>query len=280
MEWYAHCLGWLADHRATRGCTVVALGGGVIGDLAGFVAATYMRGVKLLGIPTTLLAQVDSSVGGKVGLDLPQGKNLVGAFHPAAEVRIAVDVLATLPERQWRNGMAEVWKYGFIGNASLVDTLFRAPSIPPADEWRPLVEVCVAQKAHVVEHDEFETTGLRATLNYGHTIGHAIEKLLGYEELLHGEAIAIGMVLEAVLGERLGVTAPGTSALVRRAMDHAGLPIWHPILNDCNRLVDAMRLDKKASADGLAFSLLTEVGHCKLVRGVGTDEVRAILGDH
>lgn len=274
---YSQCLSWLASERASRKATVVALGGGVIGDLGGFVAATYMRGVRFLQIPTTLLAQVDSSVGGKVGIDLPEGKNLAGAFLPPSEVRLSVEVLESLPARQFANGMAEVWKYGLIMDADFFAALDQDPLSAGHPNLAAAVNRCVRLKADVVEQDEFETTGLRAILNFGHTIGHALETVTGYEALLHGEAIAVGMVLEARLGERLGLTPPGTEATVRAAMRKSDLPTDHRATGDVDAMVEAMRRDKKASEGSLAFSLLTKIGECKLVEGVDEAAVRAVL---
>lgn len=269
LEHFGKALGWLAQNRASRRTTVVALGGGVVGDLAGFVAAAYMRGVPCLQIPTTLLAMVDSSVGGKVAVDLPEGKNLAGAFWPPSEVRIPFDALSTLPERQKVNGMAEVLKYGFIMDAPLLER--------PLDDIRATVLRCVALKAQVVEEDEHETNGRRAILNFGHTVGHAIERLTGYGPILHGEAISVGMVVEAVLGERLGITLKGTADAVRQTLHGYGLPTEHPIVRETEPMLAAMRGDKKAVAGRLAFSLLTRVGDCKLVADVPEVEVRQIL---
>lgn len=267
LDAFGRALGWLASQGASRRTTVVALGGGVIGDLAGFVAAAYMRGVPFLQIPTTLLAMVDSSVGGKVAIDLPEGKNLAGAFWPPSEVRLPLDALKTLPTRQLTNGMSEVLKYGFIMDAPLLDAPFNAD----------LILRCVALKAQVVEEDEHETTGRRAILNFGHTVGHAIERLTGYGPVLHGEAIAVGMVVEAMLGERIGLTASGTSERVRAILAKAGLPTKHPILREIGPMLAAMRGDKKAVGGRLAFSLLESVGSCKLVSDVPEDDVRRVL---
>lgn len=279
LEAYAQCLSWLASERASRKATVVALGGGVVGDLGGFVAATYMRGVRFLQIPTTLLAQVDSSVGGKVGIDLPEGKNLAGAFLPPSEVRLSVEVLDSLPERQFANGMAEVLKYGLILDQEFFAQLDRDPLTAGHPQLAGAVARCVQMKADVVEQDEFETTGLRAILNFGHTIGHALETVTGYEALLHGEAISVGMILEAELGEKLGITAPGTTEAVREAMRKSNLPTEHPAVHDVDAMVEAMRRDKKASEGSLAFSLLTRIGECKLMEGVDESAVRAVLGE-
>lgn len=263
---------WLLAQGANRSSTVVAFGGGVVGDVAGFVAASYMRGVRLLQVPTTLLAQVDSSIGGKVGVDLPSGKNLVGAFWQPAEVRVCEELLSTLSERQFQNGMAEVWKYSFILDAPLFERMLSR--VPPT--MAEIVRRCIELKAKVVEADEFETTGERAILNFGHTAGHAIEQVTGYGPVLHGEAIAAGMVFEAKLGERLGITAPGTSDQVRKALSSIPpLPNGWP--SDKEALLAAMKRDKKAKESGMAFSLLTHIGECKLVTGVSEADVRAVL---
>jgi len=274
---FGRALEWLATAGASRRSTLVALGGGVVGDLAGFVAASYMRGIPYIQIPTTLLAQVDSSVGGKVGVDLPQGKNLAGAFHPPVEVRLCAEALATLPERQFVNGVAEVCKYGFIMDAPLSDRLSTSRLSPASPDLAEVVTRCIQHKADVVERDEFERHGIRATLNFGHTVGHALEQVLGYEELLHGEAISIGMVVEAELGERLGVTPPGTKKAVEACLIQQGLPTHSPVLHKVDPLIVAMRRDKKARDGRLAFSLLTHMGGCKLFDAVDESEVRAAI---
>jgi len=278
VEVYEKCLRWLAESRATRKSTIVALGGGVIGDLAGFVAATYMRGVSFIQIPTSLLAQVDSSVGGKVGIDLQEGKNLVGAFYPPIEVRLSLDILAKLPPRQFINGMAEVWKYGAIMDSPLFDELSR--SIVTAEDPRlaDIVQRCIELKAQVVEADEFETTGVRAILNFGHTVAHAVESLTGYGPVLHGEAVAIGMAVEAELGVRLGITPKEAEEALKEQLQKQGLPITHPVLRDTEAMVNTMRKDKKVTTGELAFSLITKIGGCKLIEGVNDGVVREILG--
>ena len=270
-------LSWLANTRASRKTTVVALGGGVIGDLVGFAAAVYMRGVAFVQIPTTLLSQVDSSVGGKVGIDLPEGKNLAGAFYPPVNVWIAPVALATLPDRQFRNGMAEVWKYGFIMDRGLLEILQQEPLSATHSKVETVVERCIRLKAQVVEADEFETLGLRAILNFGHTVGHVIEFVTGYGPVLHGEAISIGMVVEAELGEFLGVTPTGTAEVVRNVLKEQGLPIRHESLSEPDALIHAMYGDKKAANGRLAFSLLTGLGSCTLVEGVEEAAIREVL---
>lgn len=274
---YQSVLHWLADTKTKRGDTVVAFGGGVIGDLAGFAAATYMRGVSLVQIPSTLLAMVDSSVGGKVGIDLPQGKNLVGAFKPPKAVYVCPELLQTLPEREWRSGLAEVLKYGFIMDAAAARELHQAPLMPNDDRMEAWIKRSIEHKAYVVERDEYETTGLRATLNFGHTVGHAIEKLQNYTDWLHGEAIAAGMVVETLIAEKLGLCPVGTRAWIESSIAAHGLPTRLPAGCDPKSLVETMALDKKAGADGLAFSFVTDIGTCKLFPSVNVDDVRRIL---
>jgi 3-dehydroquinate synthase len=269
LEWFGRCLSWLAESGATRKTSVLALGGGVIGDLVGFTASAYMRGVPLLQLPTTLLSQVDSAVGGKVGVDLPEGKNLAGAFHPPKAVFICSETLNTLPERQFRNGMAEVVKYGFILAAELLDDL-PGPGEPLGTE---VVMKCLDLKRQVVEEDEYESTGSRAVLNYGHTVGHAIEHVTGYGPVLHGEAISIGMVVEADLGEALGVSPLGTRDLVTKHLQRQGLPTTSDVLREGHSLATAMRRDKKSGPRGLGFSLLTRIGECKLFSEVPEEAV-------
>lgn len=276
---FAQCLEWLAERRFSRSTSIVALGGGVIGDLGGYVAASYMRGVPYIQVPTTLLAQVDSSVGGKVGVDLPQGKNLAGAFHPPQRVVISIDALKTLDQRQFANGMAEVWKYGFIADVELVDELANLSLDASHLQLEAVVRRCIRHKRAIVQADEYETNGIRATLNFGHTIGHAIEQYTNYRTYLHGEAISIGMVAECALGERLGITAAGTRESVREHLRLQGLPVQSDVLGNVADLIEVMKRDKKASRGELAFSLLTKVGECKLISGIPEADVAAVLGE-
>ena len=271
IDTYAYLLQELAKRGVRRDGRLIALGGGVIGDLVGFVASTYLRGIPFVQVPTTLLAMVDSSVGGKVGIDLPQGKNLVGAFWPPDKVILAVDFLRTLEPRQFTNGMAEAWKYAFIEDPQLADELSS-----PAMHVESVISRCIAIKAKVVEEDEHDRTGRRAILNFGHTFGHAIEVANHYESYLHGEVISIGMVAEARLGERLGLTQPGTAEAIRHSLDAAGLPTTYDRWQE-QAIFEAMRLDKKNEGTGLAFSLVTELGRCKLVTGISEADVRGFL---
>ncbi len=267
----------LASKGVNRKSTIAALGGGVVGDLAGFAASSILRGIRLVQIPTSLLAMVDSAIGGKVGVDLEAGKNLAGAFWPADEVLICVDFLKTLPEREWLCGSAEVWKYGAIMDEKLFSDLESANISPQRPDLGRVVAACANHKVDVVEEDPHEKTGRRAILNYGHTIGHAIEWAAGYGAMTHGEAISIGMVLEAHLGEILGVTESGTSERMKSALSRQGLPVQLPDDLSPNQLLEGMKRDKKAGADGLAFSLLNRIGESKLYTAVPAEPVLEIL---
>jgi 3-dehydroquinate synthase len=241
-----------------RGDAVVALGGGVVGDTAGFTAAAYHRGVACLQAPTTLLAQVDAAIGGKTGVNLPEGKNLVGAFHQPLAVLCDVDTLATLPDREYRAGLGEVAKYAFMGDAELSATLAdeRAAAALLARDPAVLIEVVArsaAIKAAVVSADEHERTGLRATLNYGHTLAHALETL-GHYGLLHGEAVAVGLVFATELAAALDRLPPDAPDATRAMLGRFGLPTAAPDGVAAADLVTLMRRDKKA-AGGLTFVL-------------------------
>jgi 3-dehydroquinate synthase len=266
--------------KADRHTCVVALGGGVIGDLAGFVAATYARGLPLLMVPTTLLAQVDSSVGGKVGINHPGAKNIIGAFHQPVGVWIDTANLATLPARELRCGMAEVVKYGVILDADFFDEVeARAGSIlaGEAAALRRVIAHSCRLKADVVSRDEREETGLRAVLNFGHTVGHAIEAVAGYGGgFEHGEAVAIGMVVESRIAERLGwIKADLTSRLVA-LLDRIGLPTKAPGL-DPVALLDAMGRDKKNRDGRIRFVLPRRLGHVELTDEPSTEIIRFCL---
>ncbi len=270
-------LEWLASEEATRGSKLIALGGGVIGDLAGFAAASYMRGISLIQIPTSLLAMVDSSVGGKTGVDLKNGKNLAGAFWPAEQVLICIDLLETLPEREWLCGSAEVWKYGAIMDLKLWERLLEEPISRDCPHLEQTIWRCIDLKRQVVEADEFERSGLRATLNFGHTVGHAIEWALQYQQLNHGEAISIGMVVESEIGELMGFTQRGTTEAVRAGLKLQGLPTTLPAQLSPDDLIPAMRRDKKSSQGRIAMSLLPSLGTCKLVDDVPEPLIRQVL---
>jgi len=248
-----------------RSSLVVALGGGVVGDLSGFAAATLLRGIRLVMIPTTLLAQVDSSVGGKTGVNRPQGKNLVGAFHQPSLVVADPDTLRTLPDREYRAGLAEVVKYGVILDGELFDKLETHAwevGARDADVMTDVIARCVELKAFVVERDENET-GLRRILNFGHTVGHAIEQATGYERFLHGEAVAIGMMAAARISQRVGACSAEIVARLERLLSAFGLPTEIPGDVERGRIERAVALDKKAQRDAVAFIVCTAIGACR-----------------
>jgi 3-dehydroquinate synthase len=249
MENVATLLSGLAQNKIPRTGTVIALGGGVIGDLAGFVAATYLRGINFVQVPTTLLAMVDSSVGGKTGVNLPEGKNLVGAFYQPKLVVADLDTLETLPLREFAAGMAEVIKYGAIADRALFDRVADTV-LPNAPDLAEIIERCVAIKARIVEKDEFETGTQRALLNFGHTIGHAIEKATGYKAYLHGEAVALGMRAAAWLSHwHLGFSMGDVLAL-EVAIASNGLPMQLNKEIDPATIRGALGNDKKVASDG------------------------------
>jgi 3-dehydroquinate synthase len=271
----------MLDAGSDRKSVVIALGGGVVGDLAGFVAATFGRGLRFVQIPTTLLAQVDSSVGGKVGINLPGGKNMVGAFWQPRGVLIDVDVLKTLPDREYRAGLAEVVKYGVIQDADFFAYL--EANVEQINHHDPavlthIVERCCRLKADVVEQDEREETGLRSILNYGHTFCHAFEAATGYEKLLHGEGVAIGMMCAARLAARMGRVDDAFVARQRALLEALRLPLDVPDV-DQEELIELMYHDKKVERGKLRFVLPTQMGHVELVREVEIADFRAALGE-
>ena len=254
----------LLDAGLGRDSTIVALGGGVVGDLAGFVAATYMRGIPFVQVPTTLIAMVDAAIGGKTGVDTPAGKNLVGCFHMPVAVLIDPQVLATLPLRELRAGFAEVIKCGVVADTAYFELVRQAMpellsgAIGRSDRLEPLLVGGIGIKVRVVVQDERES-GLRKVLNFGHTVGHAVEKTTGYS-LLHGEAVAIGMAVESALAERIGAAEPGTAAKIEDALTIAGLPTRIPPECSAQTLLEALRSDKKGRAGKIRFALPTKVG--------------------
>ena len=270
----------LATHRLERNSFVVALGGGVVGDLAGFLAATYLRGIPFVQVPTTLLAQVDSSVGGKVGVNLPAGKNLVGSFHQPKLVLCDLDTLCTLPPREFRAGLAEIIKYGIIRDARLFARLERDLPQLLKQESTTLASViarCCAIKAEVVAADERED-GLRAILNFGHTIGHALEAISRYGKFLHGEAISIGQVAAAKISTaQAGFTEPETFR-IQRLFERAGLPTSIRLnATQTTKLLTAMRLDKKVSSGKIKFVLATKIGVVRCGQTVSTSRIKWAL---
>lgn len=270
---------WLIISGATRNSHVVAVGGGVVGDLGGFVAACFMRGIGFVQIPTSLLAMVDSAVGGKVGVNVTGGKNLVGAFWPPSEVRVAIGVLETLPAQHFTNGVAEIVKYGAIADESLFERLMTNRLTPDSTDLVEIIQKCLEIKRDIVQQDELETTGIRAQLNFGHTIGHALEAMGGYGDLLHGEAIAIGMILEAELGHRIGISSKSVVSDIEETVLNQGLPCGLPEGYAVMDVMKYMRADKKRSGEGLSFSLLERVGVCKLYTGISPDMVEGVLVD-
>jgi 3-dehydroquinate synthase len=272
----------MVELPADRRTVVVAVGGGVVGDAAGFVAATFSRGVPFVQVPTSLLADVDSSVGGKVGINHPRAKNLLGAFHQPLGVLIDTDVLATLPDREFRSGLAEVAKYGVILDAAFFEFLERESQQVVDREPASLIPTIARScelKAQVVEADEFEQTGLRAVLNYGHTFAHAFEALCGYGELLHGEAVSIGMVYASRLAEKLGRIGGELTQRQLNLLSGWRLPIAlpNPGRISAQAILDRMQLDKKTLGGQLRFVLPTRLGHVELVTNVPVTQVLAVL---
>jgi 3-dehydroquinate synthase len=255
----------LIEARADRATTVFALGGGVVGDLAGFAAACYMRGIPYVQVPTTLLAQVDSSVGGKTGINHPAGKNLIGAFHQPIAVIADVDVLRTLPRRELVAGLAEVIKYGAIADDAFLAWIEDSMPLLLAGDQAALTHAVATScriKAAIVASDEREA-GPRAVLNFGHTFAHAIETGTGHGTWLHGEAVGCGMAMAADLSVRLGLIDPAHAARIQRIVSAAGLPLRAPTLG-VERYLDLMRLDKKAASGELRFVVLEGPGSAAL----------------
>jgi 3-dehydroquinate synthase len=268
----------LAEARLDRRSFVLALGGGVVGDLAGFIAATFLRGVGFVQVPTTLLAMVDSSVGGKVAINLPQGKNLVGAFYQPRIVIADTATLATLPEREFRAGVAEVIKYGVIQDAALFADLERDLPALMAKDAAVLARViarCCEIKADVVSKDERES-GLREILNFGHTVGHAIEAVTEYGTYLHGEAIAIGMVAAARLSQKHGGLAEADTARIEALLHCAGFDLTPPDAS-FEKMFDAMQSDKKARDGKVRFVLARRIGEVFSSDAVSESDIKEVL---
>lgn len=260
------------DAGLERGSSVVALGGGVVGDLAGFAAATYMRGIPWVNVPTSLLAMVDASLGGKTGVDLPQGKNLVGAFHAPRMVLVDPSALETLPRDEQRSGMAEVIKAGLIGDPKLFN-LSRNSLEVIKEDFEEIIRRAMAVKIQVIEADPFEE-GLRAVLNLGHTVGHAVEKVSNYT-IRHGEAVAIGMVAEARLSERIGLAERGLADEIADACKLIGLPVDIPENLPREDILEAMKVDKKREGAKVKFALPVKIGEVR--PGVEVSDIEALL---
>lgn len=272
----------LIEFQADRRTVVVAVGGGVVGDAAGFVAASFARGVPFVQVPTTLLADVDSSVGGKVGINHPQAKNMIGAFHQPLGVLIDTASLETLPDREYRAGLAEVIKYGVILDASFFEFLERNVTELNCRD-AAVVNYAIARscelKAAVVEQDEYERSGLRAVLNYGHTFAHAFEALSGYGQLLHGEAVAIGMLCASRLAESLGHIEPQVTQRQLELMTSLQMLVKMPATTQisADAVLQRMQLDKKTLGGRLRFVLPVQLGQVKLMSGIPEQHVRDVL---
>lgn len=269
---------FLAAERADRRSVLWVLGGGVVGDLGGFAAATFLRGIDYVQVPTTLLAMVDSSVGGKTGINLAAGKNLAGAFHHPRAVHIFPELLRTLPAREFAAGTAEVLKCGLLGDADLFARLERAPLTPEHPELPAIIRRCCELKAGIVAADEKETApaGGRALLNLGHTFAHAIEQVAGYGTYLHGEAVAVGLVAAADLSHRLGLLPASDVARVAAAVAAHGLPVRLRAPLAVAALLDAMTRDKKNRAGGLRFVVLENPDRAVTRSDVPPDLIAAI----
>jgi len=269
------------DHRIERSSTFLALGGGVIGDMTGFAAATWLRGVNVVQVPTSLLAMVDAAIGGKTGVNHPRGKNLIGAFHQPRLVLIDPDVLKTLPDREFRAAIAEVIKYGIIWDSELFAQLEQATqldrfsALAPALVHEILMRSCQA-KAHVVSKDEKEA-GLRAILNYGHTIGHAVESLTGYKVVNHGEAVAIGMVAAGQIAVELGLWDQASCDRQFALIQKAGLPTQIPGTINLDDILVSLQSDKKVEAGRVKFVLPTQIGAAIVTDTVSAQTIQHVL---
>jgi 3-dehydroquinate synthase len=270
LSGFGRVLDFLAAQKVDRGGALFAVGGGVIGDLAGFAAAAWLRGIEFYQVPTTLLAMVDSSVGGKTGINIAAGKNLVGAFHQPRGVFIATGLLATLPPREFAAGMAEVIKSGLLGDAELFSRLEAAPLTVASPELADTIRRCCALKARIVEADERETAkdGGRALLNLGHTFAHAIENVAGYGEYLHGEAVGIGLGAAARLSQKLGYIKVGDVARIERVVAAHALPVRLRAALRFDALQAAMTRDKKVRSGGLRFVVLKRPGEAATQGGI------------
>ena len=277
VERYEALLRFLAREAVNRDGALFAIGGGVVGDLAGFAAATYLRGIAFHAVPTTLLAMVDSSVGGKTGINLPEGKNLAGAFWQPRSVAIDTTLLATLPPREFAAGMAEVVKYGLLADADLLEELESAPELSAAAKELPaIVRRCCGLKAEIVADDETENAaaGGRALLNLGHTFAHAIENVAGYGEYLHGEAVAVGLWLAARLSVDLGYVADEIPGRVETLLGKYRLPTRLRSPLEADALMEAMRRDKKNRAGKMRLIALRHPGDAITVDGVEPGNIR------
>ncbi|WP_019498159.1 3-dehydroquinate synthase [Pseudanabaena sp. PCC 6802] len=268
-------------HRLERGSTIVALGGGVIGDMAGYAAATWLRGISLVQVPTTLLAMVDSAIGGKTGINHPQGKNLIGAFHQPRLVWVDPDVLRTLPAREFRTAMAEVIKYGVIWDAELFEQMLQSKRLDQLRYIKPdllfaILSRCARAKAEIVSQDEKEGN-IRAILNYGHTIGHAIEAVTNYRLFNHGEAVGLGMIAAGAIAASLNFWTEAERAKQQILIEKAGLPQQLPTDIDLHEIVAALSKDKKVTDGKVQFVVPTTIGKAMVTDQVTADTVSKVL---
>ena len=274
-----HILTELLKNRLDRNSCVIALGGGVIGDITGFVASIYMRGIHFIQVPTTLLSQVDSSVGGKTGVNHELGKNMIGTFYQPRLVWIDIDTIKTLPKRELLCGIAEIIKYGVIWDEELFIFLKQnrdAVMNLDADALRYIIKRSCEIKAEVVSKDERES-GLRAILNYGHTVGHAVETETGYSKFLHGEVVAIGMHIEARLSEMMGFIDEKQVSEIKALIDAYGLPSELPADLNADKLIFHMRLDKKTEAGEMKSILPEKIGRVRIQKGINIEDIRKTL---
>ncbi len=281
LETAQHVYHWLASLKAERGHFILAVGGGVVGDLAGFVAATFLRGMPYAQVPTSLLAMMDAAIGGKTAVDLPQGKNLVGAFYQPKFVLADVSTLQTLPARELASGWAEAIKHGLIMDDNLLATFETLPDEIQALQPEIATDVIsrsMGIKARVVSQDERETLGIRVLLNYGHTIGHGIEAATGYGRYLHGEAVSIGMMGAASIGRRLGMMSDSEMERQRSVLSAYSLPLEAKGV-DAETVSEAMLSDKKVASGAIRWVLLDGIGNATTRNDVPSDMVRAVLGD-
>ena len=278
LEHYGRVLDFLAEQRLDRNAVLWVLGGGVMGDLGGFAAASYLRGIECIQVPTTLLAMVDSSVGGKTGINLSAGKNLVGAFHHPRAVFIAPEFLATLPSREFAAGMAEVIKYGLLGDAALFARLEKSALDPKSPDLPAVIRRCCEMKATIVCADERETAaeGGRALLNLGHTFGHAIEQVTGYTAYLHGEAVGVGLVAAAMLSQKLGQLPPADARRVEKTVAAHALPVRLREPLPLAALMASMQHDKKVRAGQLRFVVMRRLGEAVTRADIDPGLVKAV----
>lgn len=278
LLWIYYIHGELLKARFDRNSLLIAFGGGVVGDITGFIASTYMRGIRYMQVPTTLLAQVDSSVGGKTGVNHPLGKNMIGSFYQPSLVLIDVDILRTLPKREFYAGMAEIIKYGVIADSTLFDYLEKNMEdiLSLGDGLINIIRRSCEIKAEVVSKDEREG-GLRAILNFGHTIGHAIETVTGYKRFLHGEAVAIGMCAAAELAVRMKILRKDEASRLRELVEMYRLPSRIPDDLDVSEMMSAMEVDKKVRAGRLRFILPEAIGKVRIEEDVDRELIRSVL---